>query len=447
MKQAQIDILANWSSCWLEWQRRNYQIPGIAYVIFDNSELLVKGGLGYADLNDRIKVDPAITMFRVASISKSITAMAIARLWQQGELELDDQLNKYLNIGEIGVLKLRSLLSHTSGLRRDGLLPFWDNDEFPDSDGLFEEAGVKGTEVFSEDRKYKYSNFAYALLGQVVEKVSGMSYEEFIKSHITNPLNLKNHYCDVKGLKANERKKLAKGYSRFEYDSQLNSSREIFKEIQTKSYAPAVGHTISAVDLSRIAQQLFLKNEDILGAKIKQTILKPRKVEKHPDDTYALGFKVWKNGNNQLIGHGGSFAGFRSYYAICPKYSLGAVVLTNSMNDRAKSMVEALIDMAIKIKIKGAGAKKYQIFEGMFSNRWSDIQILGMGEDIYYYDLSSNNPSNELIKLEKRGKGFIDENASGGDYKGEVVEYVFNSRGTIRHLKWGSSILYPKYWK
>jgi|GEM_PF-2908611 len=447
MKQAQKDVLANWASCWLEWQRRNYQIPGLAYVIFNNNEILIKGGLGYSDLNEKTKVDPATTMFRVASISKSITAIAIARLWQQGKLELDDQLNKYIEIGKVGKLKLRSLLSHTSGLRRDGLLPFWDNDDFPDKQGLFEEVRVKGVEVFAEDRKYKYSNFAYALLGQVIESVSGMSYEDFINTEIVNTLDLKNHHCDIEGLKAIDTKKLAKGYSRFEYDALLNSSRTVFEEINTKSYAPAVGHTTSALDLCRIVQQLFLKNENLLEAKVKQTILKPRKVEKYPADTYALGFKVWKSGNNQLIGHGGSFAGFRSYYALCPKYSLGAVVLTNSMNDRAKSMVEALLDMAIKTKVKGSGDKKYQMFEGMFTNRWSDIQILGMGEDLYYYDLSAVNPANELIKLIRKGKSFIDENASGGDYIGEGVEFLFNSRGSIRHLKWGSSILYPKYWK
>jgi CubicO group peptidase (beta-lactamase class C family) len=447
MKQSQTEVLKNWSVSWLEQQRRSYQIPGLAFVIFNNKEVLVKSGLGYADLEFKTKVDAATTMFRVASISKSITALALVKLWQDGKLELDDQIGKYLNIGKIGKLQIKSLLSHTSGLRRDGLLPFWDNDDFPDQEGLFEEARAKGVEIFAQDRKYKYSNFAYALLGKIIEKVSGKSYDEYLKQEIIFKLDLKNTFSDVVGLKAQERKKLATGYGRILTDGGLLQTREKFDEIITKAYAPAVGFATSALDLSRIAQQLFLKNEEILSSKVKQVMLKPRKVEKHPDDTYALGVKTWKSGNNQLLGHGGSFAGFRSYYALCPKYSIGAVVLTNSMNDRAKSIVEALIDMTIKVKVKGAGSAKLQIFEGMFENRWSDIQIISMGDTLYYYDLDSNNPANDLIKLEQKGRGFIDEHAPGGDYKGEGVEYVFNSRGSIRYLKWGSTILYPKYWK
>jgi hypothetical protein len=188
-----------------------------------------------------------------------------------------------------------------------------------------------------------------------------------------------------------------------------------------------------------------LSNERLINRDTKNQFLKPRKVELDPFDVYGYGLKHWEYGNKKVIGYGGAFAGFRAYFILCPKYSIGSVVLTNTTNDIAQDIAEALIGMFIKVMKSKNVEKRYDIYEGLFTNRWRDIQIINIGDYLYYYNLDSSDPSKDLIKIEGNpNKGFIDMNCNGKESKGERIEYEFSTKGGIKKIKIGSSILYPK---
>jgi CubicO group peptidase (beta-lactamase class C family) len=447
MNDKQTAKLKDWAQIWLEEQRRLQQIPGISYCVFTPGKILVKGSLGYADLTNLKRIDPDHTLFRIASISKSITALAIAKLVAEGRLGLDDPVTKYLEIPELRDIKIKHLLAHTSGIRRDLDIPFWLSDVFPDHDDLFKEMLKGDVCIFKPDKKYKYSNLAYAILGLVIAVVSSSDYEQYIKAEILAPLGLSHIYPDSSSLSPKELKNLAVGYSANLIDAKLNVTRSAFKVIDTLSFAPAVGYVATATDLAVLISEWSLKSEKLVPNKIKQLFLKPRKVEAHPEDVYALGLKVVKSGKNVLYEHGGSFAGYRSYYAFSPKHAVGAIVMTNSMNDAPMKLAEGLINMQIKIKNLQKIDDRFKHYEGIYANRWGDYHIISLGSRLYYYDLKSEDPAKEIIEIAGNvNVGFVDSNAPGNSYKGEKIAFDFTAKGGIKQVRFGSSILYPKFW-
>lgn len=446
MKQLEIIKLKAFIDAWLTHKRRGHKVPGLAYSLFTPDKILLKGGIGFSDIENKEPVDPAKTLFRVASITKGITSLAIAKLYSLHKLDINDPATKYLPYFSNKDIKIKHLLAHISGIKRDSDIPVWIQDVFPDREDILREI-EGGIEIFKPEKKYKYSNLAYVILGLIIEEVSGVSYDEFIKNYILLPLGLKHTYSDINKIDKKDLDNLATGYERIEVDNDLKEVRNKVQDIKTGTYSPAVGLCTTALDLSVLVRQWFLKNEDILSRDVKTEFLKPRKVELRPYDVYSYGLKLWEYGNKKVMGYGGAFAGFRSYFVLCPKYSVGSIVLTNSLNDITKRMAEGMISMYVKMKEAGDVNNMYHRYEGLFKNRWMDIQIINLGDSLYYYDLDSVDPVSDLIKIEGDPiKGFRDMNANGCDSKGERIEYYFKSSGGVKKIRIGSSILYPKLW-
>lgn len=189
-------------------------IPGLAYGIVLDGKLLFAGGLGYANLEQHTPVDSQ-SLFRIASISKSFTAVAILQLRDAGKLSLDDPAANYLPQMEqlnyltkdAPVITVRHLLTHGAGFPEDNP---WGDRQLANSDQellqLLEE-GVAFSNV--PDRAYEYSNLGYALLGQVVQNVSGMSFAQYTTERILKPLGMKETVWEFD--KANK-ENLALGY-------------------------------------------------------------------------------------------------------------------------------------------------------------------------------------------------------------------------------------------
>ena len=129
------------------------------------------------------------TQYRVGSITKTFTAAAIMQLRDAGELELDDRLEQHIQEAHHGSPTLRRLLAHVSGLQREVPGYVWETLEFPDRDGLI--SGLADAEqVLPAGARWHYSNLAFALLGEVVARRSGLEYEQYIHERLLDPLGL-----------------------------------------------------------------------------------------------------------------------------------------------------------------------------------------------------------------------------------------------------------------
>jgi len=180
---------------WLAATVATREIPGLAIGIVHDQDVLWSKGFGFADVERKTPVTSA-TLFRIASISKTFTATAIMQLRDAGKLKLDEPVVTYLpwltfkNTHPDGpAITVRHLLTHTSGLPRELAEPLW-NDPKPlrreDALRLLGEA----ESTFAAETQFKYSNLGFALLGEVVEAVSGEPYAAYVDAHILKPLGM-----------------------------------------------------------------------------------------------------------------------------------------------------------------------------------------------------------------------------------------------------------------
>ncbi len=166
-------------------------IPGVVVAVVKDGEVFFSKGYGYADSANKVAVDPDTSLFRIGSISKVFTATAVMQLVEDGKLDLDTDINTYLDF-EIAdtydqPITLAHLLSHAAGFEDRGyevwaedaesLVPLgeWLKDHQP--------ARVRPAGTIAS-----YSNYGIALAGYIVERVSGMSYDDYVDQHILQPL-------------------------------------------------------------------------------------------------------------------------------------------------------------------------------------------------------------------------------------------------------------------
>jgi len=166
--------------------------PGASAVVLKNEAVLYKKSFGLANLNEARTITPE-TNFRLASLTKQFIAMAILILVNDSRLSLDDRITKFFpEFPAYGsAITLRHLLNHTSGiLDYESLLPDTQSVQVHDKDVLRLLSAVD-TVYFKPGEEYRYSNSGYALLALIVEKVSGQSFAEFLRSRIFVPLGMK----------------------------------------------------------------------------------------------------------------------------------------------------------------------------------------------------------------------------------------------------------------
>ena len=162
---------------WIDFKVYINEIPGLAIGLFIEDEIIFQKEYGYANLKTKEKLTKN-HLFRIASHSKLFTATAIMKLYQEDKLSIDDRVSKHLpwfssKINETyDQIRIRHLLSHSSGLSRDGETGHWISFDFPDKD-LFMEQVNKDISIFQSNEHLKYSNYGYTLLGLIIESVSG----------------------------------------------------------------------------------------------------------------------------------------------------------------------------------------------------------------------------------------------------------------------------------
>ncbi len=184
----------------------SHNIPGAAVVVVKNDRVLFERAYGVADLRSLRKID-ARTNFRLASLTKQFTAMAIMLLVHDGKLYYDDRLTDiFSGFPEYGgAITMRNLLNHSSGLQdyedlmppRDPAVPV-EQTQIQDT-GVLDLLKRQSSTKFTPGSKWAYSNSGYVLLGLIVQKVSGEGFPDFLHHRIFAPLNMSNTSAYVRG--------------------------------------------------------------------------------------------------------------------------------------------------------------------------------------------------------------------------------------------------------
>lgn len=305
-----------------------------AVLIAKNNQILFCKGFGLANAEHHISNTPD-TVFRIGSITKSFTAIAILQLQEKGLLNVDDPINKYLPGYPQGEkITIHHLLSHTSGIAEIMEVPNYDeikrNPTTPlKAIELFKNLPLK----FSPGTSCEYSNSNYIILGAIIESITKKSYEDVIKANILQPLGMNaTYYAHNEQLIP----KRASGYSR-----QLQNATYI--DMSLPHASGALASTVK--DLYKLDQGLskLLKNPKVLF-----TIHGCNPAEKL---AYGYGFRIGPVNRNMeecrpsILGHFGSIEGFEAAFIKDPDEDLTIILLSNVENAPVRSLHKRLASL------------------------------------------------------------------------------------------------------
>ena len=296
---------------------------GAAVLVARNGKILFQKGYGLANLEDRVAVTPE-TKFRIGSITKQFTAAAILKLREQGKLNLDDKLSKFIPGFPRGdEVTIHQLLTHTSGIHDYVAKPdFLETVTVPVTTEAFIESFKNDPYDFDPGKKWRYSNSGYFLLGYIVEKVSGLSYDDFLRKNLFDPLGMKNtgvhHATDVLEHEA-------QGYSYPEG----KVKKALNWDMSRAGGAGAIYSTVT--DLFRWNEAVF--HGKVLSEASLEAAFTPVKTPENEGERieggYGYGWAISKLRGLKEISHGGTMHGFTTFLLRVPREEFTVVVLAN----------------------------------------------------------------------------------------------------------------------
>lgn len=342
--------------------------PGVVYGLVLNGKLIHTGNIGYLDISKKNVADSK-SEFRIASMTKSFTAMAILILRDQGKLKLDDPVylyipemkgQKYLTT-DASEVTIRHLLTHGAGFPEDN--PWADRQIDKTDEEMI--AMIKKGISFSQDPglNFEYSNLGYAMLGFIIKKVSGLNYQVFITKNILVPLGMEHTYFEYSKV---PQKDLAHGYR------WLNEQWIEQPMLHDGASYGAPGSLITSIeDFSKYAilhLSAWPPRNDMDNGPLKRNSIREMQfpwnvIEFAPENTYpydricpsinAYGYGLgWRKFCNKrlYIGHNGGLPGFGTNWRIMPDYGLGIFSFSNltyaEMNRINTKVLDTLITFA-----------------------------------------------------------------------------------------------------
>ncbi len=342
------------------------KFPGVVYGLVVDGKLVFTGNAGYANLSKKIPADQ-YTDFHIASMTKSFTAMAILKLRDEGKLNLDDPA--YLYIPELKSLKypssdgpaitIRNLLSHAAGFPEDNP---WGDRQLAVTEQEFIEFLNKGIS-FSNDAAiaYEYSNLGFGMLGYIIHKVSGKTYDEYITQNILVPLGMTHTYWEYSKVPD---VKLAMGYRWLNegwveqpllhnglygaMGGMITTIEDFSKYInfQLSAWPPGDAPETGPVKRSTVREMQHPWNIPSLATGYKY----PSGRSCPLVSAYAFGLGWTKDCEGRiLVGHSGGLPGFGSQWRILPDYGIGIVAFANHTYANMSMINMAALDTLIAL--------------------------------------------------------------------------------------------------
>ncbi|MBD2702839.1 beta-lactamase family protein [Spirosoma sp. BT702] len=316
-------------------EKYNPNTPACVVLVARKGQIIYQKAVGMANIELGV---PSRTdmVFRIGSITKQFTAVALLQLVEQGKISLQDSLQKFVPVfSNKGRITIENLLTHTSGIVDYQVLDFHIPNairiDFPVKQLI--DSLAKLPLIFAPNSKYGYSNSNYLLLGQIIERVSGMSYQTYLQEHILKRAGLFNTYYDsptqlIKN-RVNGYKNGQNGYANIDY----LSMNQVF----------SAGALLSTVgDLFQWHQALYANK--LLKKESLEKAFTPFKLAEGRLSEYGYGWFIrdWKG--SPSIGHGGAIDGFRSMEMYLPEQDLYIAALMNAEDDSFFSFSETILD-------------------------------------------------------------------------------------------------------
>jgi CubicO group peptidase (beta-lactamase class C family) len=408
------------------------RLPSLSAAVFSGGELVWSDAIGLGDVEQRIEVT-ADTQYAVASITKTFTAAAVLQLRDEGKLDLEDQLARHLPEAAHGTPTLRRMLSHASGLQREPPGEIWETLVFPDEEELLR--GLEEAEqVLPPAAAWHYSNLAYALLGHVVARVSGMPFRDYVQERLIWPLGLERTTWGATPP-------AALPYFVEPYSDAVR--REPVLELGGKGGESGLYSTVG--DLARWGAFLCEPDDSVLaGASVSE--MHDLQVMAEPDWTlgWGLGIELWRRGDRIFGGHTGGFPGFLSILLYSRRARMGAVLLANSgrwpkLSETGLDLAEAALE-ELSVEREPWAPKEQPPGEilALLGRWWSegDEVIFSWRRGRLEARLAAAPPEREPSVFEPDGEDRF--RTVSGRERGELLRVVRDADGEVVRLYWAT---------
>lgn len=310
-------------------QRHEHELAGAIVSVVQGPEVVLEKGYGYANLEDRVPADPGRSLFRIASITKTFVWTAVMQLVERGELRLDEDLAAYLDFPIPPTfdapITLEHLLTHTPGFEEKGTgtSSRTAEDVLPLREYLTTQMPAR---VRPPGEYTSYSNYGTALAGYVVERVSGMPWQEYIEGHILRPLGMDSTTLRQPVPEHLESRR-ARGYKyvdgRFEAQPFLHIHDGPAGIISTTA-SDMAAFMIAHLQMGRLGDSRILANST--AERMRSELFRH-----HPSaNPFLHGFYRSDRNGVEVFGHGGDVNQFHSDMVLFPEHQLGLFFSYNS---------------------------------------------------------------------------------------------------------------------
>lgn len=327
-----------------------HTIPGVALAIVENREVAYLRAYGVSSLamQEPLQVN---ALFHLASVTKLFVGTALLQLAERGQLDLEATVVSYLpyftlHDARANALTIRQLMTHTSGMP-DTDEYGWETPEY--DDGALERyvrSLDKETLIAAPGEKYAYSNIAYEVLGDVIAKCSGMTFEDYVAQNLLRPLGMKDSTLLVR--QANPML-LTTPHTVYNVDRVTVS--DVFP--YNRAHAPSSTLYSNVPDLSRFAIACLNRGEldgvrilksETVEAMWTRAFVKPSEFWSHVGLTWNIGTRK----GHHIVGHGGEDVGFSTSLVLVPDDDVAVIYLTNSDGTRLEPTGDAILDLLLK---------------------------------------------------------------------------------------------------
>lgn len=415
---------------WIAHQRRITEMPGIAVAVAQGGKLVLDQAFGLANLATGEALTPK-HLFRVASHSKTFTAVGIMRLLEAGRLRLDDAAGQYVQglHPEVAKATIAQLLSHTAGIVRDGD----DTGQWADRRPFLNEAELRAAlaeaPVIPANTRMKYSNHAFGLAGLVIAAVTGEDYNSWIAREVVKKAGLENTAPDAP---VGPKVKTSRGHSS---KWALGERLVIPADNCTHALASATGFLSTAGDLARFYATLDpAAPKSIISAASRREMTRQQwpVPDTAGDRHYGLGTIHGRVGDWEMYGHSGGFQGVRTQTATIPSQKLTVSVLTNAADGNPALLLEGVVHILRAFQKHGAPGKAVAGWTGRWWSLWDAVDLVPMGNTVFLAVPGQANPFADVSELEVTGADVAVIRKSGGfGSHGEAARLVRGRGGKV----------------
>ena len=421
----------------IEFQLAGSQQPGVIIAITHRGEVVAEHAFGSANLDTGEKLTPR-HRFRIASHSKSFTAAGILKLRERKKLGLDDPVGKHVRGLHRGVAEVRlsQLLSHGAGITRDGDDAGWfvGRKPYPDKAKMMEI--LSAPPLIEAGTRLKYSNPGFALLGLVIENVTGEAYGPWIEREIVRSAGLRHTSADGPLKRGTP---FARGHTAL---MPLGRRLVLKGDEPLRAMAAAGGFVSTAADTALFFNQLSpAARKSVLSRTSRREMVHRQWRNTSVIESY-YGYGLQSGpiaGGWNSFGHGGALLGYLSRTATIQEIGVTISLLSNSADAWSHVWVDGVANIMRTLANNGAPTRRVRDWTGRWWSPWGAYDMVPAGDKVLLAGPGFVNPffDHGVLEVTGRDTGKVTVSAGYGVF-GEAAQRVRNKAGKVVEMRIGA---------